>query len=100
MKKLEGFFDVIGEILAVVIVITYVVLLANAKWHFVDGIPWLLNTLEIIKNFGSLALVAVVGFEAMCKRNFIFRIIFYACLAIIVIFLFFPDTYAYLLTFI
>lgn len=100
MKKLEGLFDILGEILAVVIVVTFVVLLANAQWGFLASVPWLHNILEIIQNFGMLALVAIVGLEAMSKRNFLFRIIFYALLAIIVIFLFFPDTYAYLLTFV
>ena len=41
----------------------------------------------------ALVLIAVVGLEAMAKRNFIFQIIFLALLALIVVFLFFPDTY-------
>ncbi len=100
MKKLEGFFDILGEILAVVIVVTFVLLLANAQWGFLAAVPWLYSVLQIIQTFGMLALVAVVGLEAISKRNFIFRIIFYALLAIIVIFLFFPDTYGYLLSFV
>ena len=53
----------------------------------------MLKILDIVRNYGALLLVAVVGLEAMSKRNIIFRIIFYAALAIIVIFLFFPGTY-------
>ena len=93
MKSLEKFFDVIGEILAVLLVIVYVVSLANAQWHFLDGITWLTNAMAILRTYGALLLVAVVGLEAMSKRNIIFRILFYAAVAIIVIFMFFPATY-------
>ena len=56
-----------------------------------------MNILEIARTYGSLLLVAVVGLEAMSKRNLVFQIIFLAMLAIIVIFLFFPDTYSNLI---
>ncbi|MBR2988168.1 MAG: hypothetical protein IKC64_00415 [Clostridia bacterium] len=97
MKSLEKFFDVIGEILAVLLVIVYVVSLANAQWHFLDGISWLTNIMAILRTYGALLLVAVVGLEAMSKRNIIFRLLFYAAVAIIVIFMFFPNTYTYLI---
>ena len=97
MKSLEKFFDVIGEILAVLLVIVYVVSLANAQWHFLDGIGWLTNIMAILRTYGALLLVAVVGLEAMSKRNIIFRLLFYAAVAIIVIFMFFPSTYTYLI---
>ena len=92
MKALEKVFDVLGEILAVLLVIVYIVSLANAQWGFISNAT-VLNILAIMRTYGSLLLVAVVGMEAMSKRNFIFRIIFYACIAIIVIFMFFPNTY-------
>ena len=52
-----------------------------------------LNILEILRTYGSLILVGVVGLEAMSKRNLVFQIIFIALLALIVVFLFFPGTY-------
>jgi hypothetical protein len=97
MKSWEKFFDIIGEILAVSLVVVYVLSLANAQWHFLDGITWLTNIMALMRTYGALLLVAVVGLEAMSKRNFLFRIIFYAMLAIIVIFMFFPATYTYLI---
>ena len=97
MKSWEKFFDIIGEILAVSLVVVYVLSLANAQWHFLDGITWLTNIMALMRTYGALLLVAVVGLEAMSKRNFLFRIIFYAMLAIIVIFMFFPSTYTYLI---
>ncbi len=99
MKKLEPLFDLLGEILAIALVVVYIVSLANAQWNFITS-PVLLNILAIARTYGSLLLVAVVGMEAMSKRGLIFRIIFYAAVAIIVIFLFFPATYTALIGFI
>lgn len=97
MKKFEKFFDILGEILAIILVVVYIVSLANAQWHFLDGITWLTNIMAILRTYGAILLVAVVGMEAMSKRNFIFRAIFYCAIAIIVIFMFFPNTYTYLI---
>ena len=99
MKKLESFFDVLGEILAILLVVVYIVSLANAQWSFINNVT-VLNILSLVRTYGALLLVAIVGMEAMCKRNIIFRIIFYACIAIIVIFLFFPATYTQLIGYI
>ena len=84
-------FDILGEILAVLLVVVFALLIVNATFEFLpDGV---LNVFEVIRNYGSLVLIAVVGLEAMSKRNFIFQIIFLALLALIVVFLFFPGTY-------
>ncbi len=93
LAKLEPVFDILGEILAVFMVVCYIVALANAQWNFLASVPVIENILNIMLHYGALLLVAVVGLEAMVKRGPILRIIFYACLAIIVIFLFFPATY-------
>ena len=90
---MEKFWDILGEILAVMLVIVYAVLIINANFNFIPaGI--IMQILEILRNYGSLALVGVVGMEAMSKRNIIFKILFLALCALIVVFLFFPDTYA------
>lgn len=75
-KKSEKFFDIIGEILAVVLVLVYVVLILNANFSFIpEGV--FLNILEILRTYGSLILVGVVGLEAMSKRNLVFQIYLY-----------------------
>ena len=94
-KKLEKLFDILGEILAVVMVLVYALLIINANFSFLPTA--VLNVFEVIRTYGSLVLIGVVGLEAMSKRNFIFQIIFLALCALIVIFLFFPDTYANLI---
>ncbi len=95
-KSLEKVFDIIGEILAVLLVVVYIVLIINANFPFIENAT-VLNILEIARTYGSLLLVAVVGLEAMSKRNLVFQIIFLAMLAIVVVFLFFPDTYSNLI---
>ncbi len=91
-KKSEKLFDVLGEILAVVLVITYAVLIIDANFDFIpDGL--FMNILQILRTYGSLALVGIVGLEAMSKRSFILQIVFLAMIALIVIFMFFPGTY-------
>lgn len=90
-KSLEKVFDIIGEILAVVMVIVFALLIINANFGFLPDM--VLKVFSYVQNYGSLALMAVVGLEAMSKRNFVFQIIFLALLAVIVIFLFFPGTY-------
>lgn len=92
MKWSEGIWDIIGEILAVLLVVVYAVLILNANFCFITN-ETLYKILDIIRTYGSLALIAVVGLEAMCKRNIILRIVFYLLCALIVVFLFFPGTY-------
>ncbi|MBE7087409.1 MAG: hypothetical protein E7369_03825 [Clostridiales bacterium] len=93
-KGTEKLWDILGEILAVAMVITYAILILNSTFHFIPMDSIVMTILQSLKTWGSLILIGVVGFEAMSKRNFIFRIIFLALLAIIVIFMFFPGTYA------
>ena len=91
-KCTEKLWDILGEILAVVLVVTYALLILNATFNFLTNAT-ILMILDIIRTYGSLALIGVVGLEAISKRNLIFKIIFLALCAIIVIFLFFPGTY-------
>ena len=94
MKKLEPLFDFLGEVLAIVLVAIYIITLADAQWGFLaKWSPMIVNIMAILRLYGSLLLVGVVGMEAVSKRSMLVRWIFYAAVAIIVIFLFFPATY-------
>ena len=96
MKKstqiMEKVFDILGEILAVLTLVLYVVLIINANWSFIPGN--VLNVLNIIRNYAALVVVMIVGFEAMVKRSFVFKVLFLLVLAIVIIFQFFPGTWA------
>ena len=91
-KCFSKFWDIIGEILAVLLVLVYAALNINADFSFIPE-GTIMNILEVARTYGSLLLVAIVGLEAMSKRNIIFQIIFLALLALIVVFIFFPGTY-------
>ena len=90
-ERWEKVFDILGEILAVFTVVLYVVLIINANWSFIPSD--VLKVLSVIKNYAALVVVAIVGCEAIVKRNFVFKVIFLILLAIIVIFQFFPGTW-------
>ena len=92
MKSMEKVWDILGEILAVVLVVAYAVLILNASLNFITN-ETVLFILDILRTYGTIALIGVVGMEAMCKRNIILRIAFLALLAVIVVCLFFPATY-------
>lgn len=93
LKGTEKLWDILGEILAVVLIIVYALLILNANFGFLPTEGWIVSALQILKTYGSLALVGVVGLEAISKRNILFRIIFLALIALIVVFMFFPATY-------
>jgi len=98
MKKLEPVFDFLGELLAIIMMVVYILTLADAQWNFFEKwSPVILDVLAILRLYGSLLLVGIVGLEAVSKRSMLIRWIFYAAAAIIVIFLFFPATYENLL---
>ena len=92
--KLEKLFDVLGEILAFVTAVVWVLVIINQNFNFLP--TEIANILTVSKSWLLLALVGVVGFEATIKRNIIIRLVFYVLLAVLIIFHCFPGTYDYL----
>jgi len=92
-KTLEKILDILGEICAVLTVVLYAVLIINANWTFIPA-GLFFDILLVVKNYAALAVVLIVSFEAMVKRNFVFKVIFLILLAVIVLFQFFPGTWA------
>ncbi len=96
-QTMEKVFDIIGEILAVVYILVFVLLLIDVQAPFISKVDWLYNAFKIIWQYGAFIIAAVVGLEAMVKRNLLFFLIFCALIALCVVFLFFPETYNSLL---
>jgi len=92
-KTLSKICDILGQILAVVLVVVFVLLIIDANFPFISKSVVAHNIMYGILHYGTLLLIAVVGLEAMFKRNIVFLIIFLLMLALIIIFLFFPGTY-------
>lgn len=92
-EGLEKALDLLGEILAFLTIALYAVLIVNANWNFIpEGTFY--NILLVARSYASLAVVAVVGLECVVKRNFIIKLIFFILLAVVIIFQFFPGTWA------
>ena len=94
-EKLEKVFDVLGEILAFVTAVVWVLVIIDQNFPFLP--QKMVDIFNVSKTWLLLALVAVVGLEATIKRNILVRIFFYLLLAVLIIFHFFPGTYDYLI---
>lgn len=91
--RLEKILDFLGEILALITTIVYAVLIINANWSFIPADHIVYTIFVVIKTYGLLALLTIVGLEAVVKRNFIIRIVFLLLIAVIIVFQFFPGTW-------
>lgn len=95
-KNMQRFWDVLGEILAITLVVAWAIWIIDAAFPFVNN-QTIMAIINFLRTYGSIALIGIVGLEAISKRNFILQIIFLALLAIVVIFSFFPETFAQIL---
>ena len=96
-EKLEKVLDFLGEVLGFLTVVLYAVLIINGTWQFIPQ-GTLYNVLVVAKSYAALDVVAIVGLEAAVKRGFLFKLVFLILLAVIVVFQFFPGTWANLTT--
>jgi hypothetical protein len=90
---LEKLFDILGELLALVTIIVYALLIINANWSFIPADHIVYTIFVAIKTYGLLALLVIVGLEAVVKRNFIIKIVFLLLIAVVIVFQFFPGTW-------
>ena len=86
-------FDVISGIAAVVTVLVYLLLCINAVWEFIPAGSFIYNLLIGIKVWAPLIVVALVGIEFFADKHIAIRIIFYAVLAVVIIFNFVPSVW-------
>lgn len=86
-------FDAIGMFAAVITVLTYLVLVINAQWPFLDGVPQIYNILTVIRHYAPLVVVAIVGLEFVSGKSILVRVIYYVVIALIIISMFFPSTW-------
>ena len=86
-------FDVIGCIAAVVTVLSYLALCIDATWKFIPDASFIMNVLVTIKTWAPLVVVGIVGIEYFATKHVVFRFAFYIMIAIVVVFMFFPNTW-------
>lgn len=86
MKK---FWNVLGQILGFLTIVLYAFLYTDAQFGF--GLPVeVMDYLQLARNFSALAVAAIVGMEFVSGKK-LFAFIYILILAIVVIFMFFPD---------
>jgi len=86
--------DGIGMLAAVVTIVTYLVLCINAALPFIAKESMVMNVLLIIKTYAPLIVVGIVGLEFVATKGWLIRILFYVAIALVVIFMFFPNTWS------
>ena len=85
--------DVIGGIAAVVTVLVFVLLRINGQWPFIEVTTVLYKVLVNIERWAPLVVVGISGWEFVSTRGLLFRVIFYVAVALVVICMFFPNTW-------
>ena len=85
--------DCIGGIAAIITVLTYVVLCIHSQWSFLDEATTLYKILLVIRTWAPLIVVGIAGWEFVADKSLLFRILFYVCVGLVVICMFFPNTW-------
>jgi hypothetical protein len=89
-RNLSRFFDLLGELLAVLTIMLIAFLFLNTNFNFV-GDSATLNMLTTIRDYAILGTLIIVGLEFSVKRSFVWFVIFLILAAIAVLFTFFPQ---------
>ncbi len=92
-ETLSKAFDVINKVLAFVVIVAYILFAINANWPFYNDVTWLVQTIDIIRQFGPIVVCCLVMVEFAIKRNILLQILVYLLVALVVIFSCFPDTW-------
>ena len=87
--------DVIGMLAAAVTIIAYVVLCIDAQWNFIDSGTFVYNVLQVIRTYAPLVVVGLVGLEFVADKGLLTKIVSFVARAIVVVFMFFPSTWNY-----
>ena len=86
--------DVIGGLAAIITVLAFVILRIDGQWDFIASTTLVYKILLYIERWAPLVVVAVTGWEFASTRGFLFRVIFYVAVALVVICMFFPNTWS------
>ena len=87
-------FNVLGCLAAAVTILTYLVLCINAQWPFLEEGTFVYKVLVIIETYAPFVVVGLVGIEYVADKHFLFRVLFYAMIALVVLSWFFPATWS------
>ncbi len=86
--------DGIGMLAAAITILVYLVLCINAAWPFIAADSTIMNILLVIRTYAPLVVVGIVGLEFVSTKSLLIKLIFYVAIALVVIFMFFPNTWS------
>lgn len=83
----------IGSLAAALTIVVYLVLCINSTWEFIDSTSFVYSVLVIVRTWAPLIVVGITGLEFVSNKNLLIRLVFYIAIALVVVFMFFPDTW-------
>ena len=89
-SPMTDFLDFIGKVLAVVMIIVYAAQIVHAYYPFLPDEGTLLTIIDYVKMYAPMALMAVVGLEAVWDKSELLKLVMLVACAAIIIFSFFP----------
>jgi len=90
-SQMKKTLDLLGGIAAFLTVAVYAVLIIHSNWNFLP--ESLLNVLLVCRTWAPLVVVVITGLEFTRGKSFIFKLLFYALVAVVVVSMFFPETW-------
>ncbi|HEY8424304.1 MAG TPA: hypothetical protein VIL23_06085 [Clostridia bacterium] len=96
-KSLEKALDIIGEILAFLVILCLAFSYINAVFNITDN-ALLLTILTYVQTYAVIGVVAIVGLEFVIDKGLILTIIYLILVAIVVVFSFMPEVQNQLLS--
>ena len=89
-KPLEKVLDVVGEVLAFLVILRLAFSFINAAFGITDN-EILLKVIAFTQTYAVIGVVAIVGLEFVIDKGLILTIIYLALVAVVVIFSFLPE---------
>ena len=83
----------IGSIAAVLTLAVYLAFAIHSAWPFLDEAASYFNVLLIVKVWAPFVVVGIACLEFVSNKSWLVRIVIYAAIALVVIFMFFPGTW-------
>ena len=83
----------VGCIAAILTLAVYLAFAIHSAWPFLDEAASYYNVLLVVRVWAPFVVVGITCLEYVSNKNWFIRIVIYAAIALVVIFMFFPGTW-------
>lgn len=90
-ERKSNFWDVLGQVVALVLTLVYILYVSNAYFNYFDMEGILGKIISVCMLYGPMILIIISCMDALKKRTIVLRILFLAIWVVIFIFTFFPG---------